>query len=364
MLLFCVAAASGAPLGEAVGPLSYTHELSVGRSPPYRATVNELTQTLSTTAANRTIELVQWADKCARIVPPNLDVQRDCFNLAIAGSGSRTIYDMAKNDGWKRAVHAHSETVITQLAESSPPPRCFVVELREPAARIEAWFKECDWVQKSGTLDEFFEKSMLGDNPHTSERTFPVITYFRNYSGVELPFNGGSVAPADIHKKESLLWGAVQWYKEHGDETQVPGIDVSDVYIDEQIGAPATVDAPLIDCEEKQIVIGFLCAETLVPSFEAFASSAKVGTPITPPTGLQVGVNPVLNLTHYPEPTSKFMLSEQNRRIWNDAFMFDDMALYRHFCLGEVDDALVQQNDAAGGGGAGWMAHGTGKPSL
>ena len=90
--------------------------------------------------------------------------------------------------------------------------RCFVVELREPAARIEAWFKECDWVQKSGTLDEFFEKSMLGDNPHTSERTFPVITYFRNYSGVELPFNGGSVAPADIHKKESLLWGAVQWY--------------------------------------------------------------------------------------------------------------------------------------------------------
>ena len=124
MLLFCVAAASGAPLGEAVGPLSYTHELSVGRSPPYRATVNELTQTLSTTAANRTIELVQWADKCARIVPPNLDVQRDCFNLAIAGSGSRTIYDMAKNDGWKRAVHAHSETVITQLAESSPPPRC------------------------------------------------------------------------------------------------------------------------------------------------------------------------------------------------------------------------------------------------
>jgi len=331
-----------------VGPLSYTHELSVGQSPPYRATVNKITQRL---AANRTIELVEWADKCAAVVPPNLDVQSDCFNLAIAGSGSRTIYAMAKKDGWKRAVHEHAQTVIRQLIESSPPPRCFVVELREPAARFEAWFKGRGHVKESGTLDEFFETSMLGEDPHTSERTIPTIKYFRNYSGVDLP--GGGVSQADVHRDSSLLWGAVQWYKEHGNETQVPGVDVSDVYIDEQVGAPATVDAPLIDCEERQIVIGFLCVETLVPSFEAFVSSAKAGTSVTPPTGLQVGVNPVLNVSKYPEPTSKFMLSEQNRRIWNEAFMFDDMALYRHFCLGEANDALVQQNEAAGGPGTG-----------
>jgi len=316
-----------------------------------------LTHTAQAAASNRTEALVEWADKCAAVLPPSLDVQKDCFNLAIAGAGSRTIYQSAKQAGWSRAVHEHGFTVMKQLATSSPP-RCFVVQLREPAARLESWYKD-DCGSCSDSLDEYFEKIILGKNPSAiPSRNYPVNWYFRNYSGVETTVDGNGqrkVSPSDDYTDHSaVLWGALSFYKEHGDETQVPGIDVSHVHMDEKQAAPATVDAPLVDCEEKQIVIGFLCAETLVPSFEAFSSSAKAGEAITPPTGLQVGVNPVLNVSKYPLPTDKFMMSEANRRIWNDAFNFDDMALYRHFCLGEVDDALIQQNaDAAGEGAIG-----------
>ena len=145
--------------------------------------------------------------------------------------------------------------------------------------------------------------------------------------------------------------GTSQFYKEHGDELQVPGIDISKVHIDENEVAMTMSDAPHVDCEAKQVVTGFLCSETLVPSFESFVTNDQAGTSITPPAGLQVGVNPILNAFKYPEPQSSFMLSEKNRRIWNDAFNFDDMALYRHLCLGKIDDALIQQNQDAGGVG-------------
>jgi len=98
-------------------------------------------------------------------------------------------------------------------------------------------------------------------------------------------------------------------------------------------------------------VIGFLCEETLVPDFYAFVNSTKAGKPRPPPSGLQVGMNPVINESKYPVPASKFMLSPKNRQLWNDAVMYDDMTLYRHFCLGDVDSSLIQQNEDFGGAG-------------
>jgi len=297
-------------------------------------------------ALNRTEALVQWADRCAAAVPPGLNVQQDCFNLAIAGGGSRTIYDLAQDDGWKRAIHEHQQSVPMELSKSSPP-RCFVVELREPAARIESAYKDETGIQGQ-PINEFFEKHVLASasKMDLGSRVKPIIWYFRNYEGLT-PKQGMSPTSTG-----TILKGTLAFYKDNQDQMQVPGIDVSKATGFEGSDAvPALSDAPLVDCEDNKLVIGFACVETLVPSFEAFVSSAKAGTPITPPTGLQVGVNPVLNASKYPQPVSKFMLSEQNRRIWNDAFNFDDMTLYRHFCLGEVDDALLQQNADAGGVG-------------
>jgi len=323
--------------------------------------------TAQAAALNRTEALVQWANKCMQ-VPSGLDVQKDCFNLAIAGSGSRTVFAMANDDHWVRAAHEHAHTLAADLSGSNPA-RCFVVQLKEPAGRLESWYK--DLAQRnqqtpaggtlaSVSLDEYFEKHVLGEDPgNIPERTYPVIKYFRNYSGVDGPPNRKGIrkpiGSPDYQVYDSIWYGALSFYKEHGDETQVPGIDVSHVHMNEARAAPATVDAPLIDCEEKQIIVGFTCVETLVPSFWDFVNKTKAGEAVTPPTGLQVGVNPVLNVSKYPLPTEKFMLSEKNRQIWNDAFMFDDMALYRYFCLGKEDDALRQANEDAGGHGT---AHG------
>jgi len=306
-------------------------------------------------APNRTEALVQWAHKCMQVVPAGLNMQNDCFNLAIAGSGSRTIYSLAQEAGWKRAIHHHGDTVPMMLAKT-PAPRCFVVQLREPAARLESYYK--DNADEGASIDTIFEKEMLRHDPSfIAERTYPVTWYFRNSSGVE----GSVIKKGDktrmiskwdtYPKHASVLRGAAMWYNEHSEETQVPGIDTSLVQIDEDDGAPATNNAPLIDCVEKQIVIGFLCKETLVPSFEAFVNSTTDGKPLNPPAGLQVGMNPDIDDSKYPEPLSKFKLSDKNRQLWNDVFMYDDMALYRHFCLGDVDESLVQQNEDAGGDG-------------
>ena len=308
-------------------------------------------------APNRTEALIQWADKCTQVVPEGLNMQKDCFNLAIAGAGSRTIYDLAKKEGWTRAAHHHDYSVVRE-SEKTPAPRCYVVQLREPAARLESYYK--DKAQKGeigGTIDETFEKKILKKDPHSmAERSYQVNWYFRNYSGVEGPMLGKKNPKRAILKTEyydwkAFLWGSAKWYNEHDEETQVPGIDTSSIFIDEDEASPATVDAPLIDCVEKQIVIGFLCSETLVPSFNAFVNSTKAGEPLQPPAGFQVGKNPDIDDSKYPEPLSKFKLSDKNRQLWNDVFMFDDMALYRHFCLGDVDESLVQLNKDIGGEG-------------
>jgi len=301
-------------------------------------------------APNRTEALIQWADKCTQVVPEGLNMQKDCFNLAIAGSGSRTIYELAKKEGWKRAIHHHRDTVPILLAKA-PAPRCFVVQLREPAARLESYYKD---ITRGKSIDELFEKEVLQRDPTSIPgRSYPVHWYFRNYSGVlGAVKNHGEPRPTyedeSYLRMPSLLWGAATWYNEHHEETQVPGIDTSSIHIDDDEAAPATVDSPLVDCVEKQIVIGFLCGETLVPSFEAFVNSTKAGEPLKSPAGLQVGMNPDIDDSKYPEPLSKFKLSDKNRQLWNDVFMFDDMALYRHFCLGDVDESLVQQNEDIG----------------
>jgi len=352
-VLLLAAAASTAPLERLKAQLTSTHELGVGQRAP-----NEVA---ATDSPNRTEALIEWATKCTQVVPAGLDMQKDCFNLAMAGSGSRTIYDLAQEAGWTRAAHEHAHTVTMDLA-SSNPARCFVAELREPAARLESFFKDNADRIKYATMDELFEKKMLEESPRgIPERNLPVHWYFRDFTGVDAGGDRKPYASAKIASMDQLLWGAVSYYKEHPDQVQVPGIDLSKVNADyETNGAPAAVDAPLVNCEEKQIVVAFVCAETLVPSFWDFVNKTKAGEAVTPPAGLQVGVNPVLNVSKYPEPASKFMLSEANRRIWNDAFNFDDMTLYRHFCLGTVDDALVQQNKDAGGAG---VAHKKWEPS-
>jgi len=319
-------------------------------------------------APNRTEALVQWADKCMQVVPAGLNMKDDCVNLAIAGAGSRTIYDLAKKAGWKRAVHQHSDTVLKMLAKT-PAPRCFVVELREPAARLESWYKDNVKGAETGEpIDKIFEKNVLGAGSvyFAEKRSFPVTWYFRNSSGVEGAVikgskNGTRMINTQVTYLIALLWGAAMWYNEHSEETQVPGIDTTSVYIDEDKGAPAMTNSPLIDCVEKQIVIGFLCEETLAPSFEAFVNSTTDGKPLNPPAGLQVGMNPDIDDSKYPGPLEKFKLSDKNRQVWNNVFMYDDMALYRHFCLGNVDESLVQQNEEAGGFGT---QHGKFKPGV
>jgi len=321
-------------------------------------------------APNRTEALVQWADQCMQVVPAGLDMTKDCFNLAIAGSGSRTIYELAKHEGWKRSFHNHMYSVPYEMAKT-PAPRCFVVQLREPAARLESYFKDSQIFAPHGqnnrnSVDELFEKDMLPTSPpNLGSRVFPVHWYFRNYSGVVGRVKKKGEPREQINTDSynifhSILWGAATAYNDRQEEMQVRGIDTSAIIIDEDEAAPDTVDAPLIDCVERQIVVGFLCAETLVPDFMAFVNSTKTGKSLTPPAGLQVGINPVINESKYPEPASKFILSPKNRQLWNDVFNFDDMTLYRHFCLGDVDESLVQQNDDIGGQGT----HHVGNPSV
>ena len=69
LMLLLAAAASGSPIGEAVGPLSFPPELSVGQPPPYLATVNNCRCKLCHTAPLQKDHALQaaaqtFADTC------------------------------------------------------------------------------------------------------------------------------------------------------------------------------------------------------------------------------------------------------------------------------------------------------------
>eukprot|EP00908_Phaeocystis_cordata_P010636 Transcript_2149.p1 GENE.Transcript_2149~~Transcript_2149.p1 ORF type:complete len:385 (-),score=40.38 Transcript_2149:160-1314(-) len=307
------------------------------------------TGTQQIASSERSMQLIRWADKCTQVVPvtEGLDVQKECVNLAIGGAGSRTLYKLADIDHWRWAKHDHLRTVGGMITEKGKnAPKCYVVSLREPAARLESYWHLEGWKhfkKKARTVDEWFKHVLLVMPKDVGgARKLPVQWYFRNYSGVSNRLPPAKANGVVWKDKLTLFWSSVAWYKEHAAESQDPGVDVSWIKIDEEHNDPALLDAPLIDCEAQNFVIGFLCDETLVPSYMAFVNATRMGRTITPPTDLHAGANPTLNASRVSDPR-KYLLSAENRRLYNEAFAGDDMALYRHFCLGEENQNTLAE---------------------
>jgi len=298
------------------------------------AKTNAATESVSDLPRQTAESIIAQLDKCGANVPNNFNVKTDCMPLSPGGSGSRSLVKMLEDDGVMRASHEHSLR-IDNFVGTSNPPSCYLLPLREPAMRIESWFHsdqhagntvDLSKVVGDKTIDAWFEKSILGGGgrqgnlfAECSARSIPLVSFISNYTGIK-----------DKPVPDQIINSMAQRSIENG----IDGVDTSKIKMDfGDVPAQPTVDAPIVDCVANNLMIRFFCLDDLYGRYQTFMAAAEKGEALPVPTESHLDENPTVNASKYATPG--YMLSAENRAIVNDVFFAHDMAIFRHFCLGE-----------------------------
>lgn len=324
-------------------------------------------------------ELIASLDECAQTIPPNLDYEKDCVNLALGGSGSQSLYNLfaRKSDNqemqdyfdanpatYKWARHDHKETVVNMHEQGAT---CFVLTLREPAARIESFYKDSYSAAYrklgTGTVPE----PRLTSKGFTQNADSLLEVIFDPDSRVERSLaldhckgciNLESTLPGDarsIHTQwyttntsrtdevkgfqidtpnNQFVWGQYKRNIDAYDGDMDTSLVNMEPYTGESAGTKAWLPpriAPL-DCPKLGIHIKHICLSTLDTDFKAWEAAIKTGQTTRIPSGfgLNADWSPAVNVSHYVD--SSFIISDDNRRLINEVLYRQDMMVYRHYC--------------------------------
>jgi len=287
--------------------------------------------------------IIAQLDKCAHVMPSDFNFRTDCLPICPGGAASRSFSAMLRDDGFTNAEHEH-ENSINDFLGSAHAPKCYLVPLREPARRIESWFHADTSLKFNGddskvvgdnTIDAWFERNFLDgkDVPQpfhdASARSKSLLEFVSDYTGF---VTDGST----IHNHDQVYWSMAQRVLDEG----VDGIDTAKLTMHaDKTGrffgenGVAWVDAPIVDCEARDLMIHFLCTDDLYGRYQAFFAAIQKGETLPTPIGMHADENPTVNVSYYGAPG--YTLSAENRAIVNDVFFAHDMAIFRHYCMGE-----------------------------
>jgi len=314
-------------------------------------------------------DLLEQVDACGTTVPLNFDPQSDCVELGFRSNG---------NLKWTTPGGQDEAKPGSSIIDFLQTYQCFLLPIREPAERVEEWYKY-----------------NFGAHPHRRLLELNITQTVDNVLAIELdpehkfhgliqrdithdvpPFSPPSPPPPDAPPLSpgvdptwavlgGLNWAGSRrttpmsfyltntsressslftWGLFKRELQRAPGAYAVEVRIPYGIGA--TEDS-LIDCAQNKTLIRFVCTNGAEPGgYDVFKSELSSGeggsvTEVPPmPVGEHADWNPPLApvpSTTYPD--ASFKLSDINRRLVNEVLYREDMAILRHVCGGEAEAA-------------------------